>query len=223
MKILVIAPHPDDETLGCGGTIKKYIKEGNDVFLCIVTKAYTPDWSDEFIKNREKEIENSAKELGIKKVVNLDLPTVKLDTLPQKDLNDAISKCVNDIKPEIAFIPFHGDINKDHKLVSEATLVALRPKPGSPTKKVYLYEVLSETEWSKPAQKIEDVFVPNYYEDITDFLDDKIKVMKCYKSEVKEYPHPRSLEGIKVLAQKRGMEIGVKYAEAFMLLRQINS
>lgn len=221
MKILVIAPHPDDEVLGCGGTIKKYASKGDEVFLCIVTKAYTPDWSNEFIKNREKEIECAKDALGIKGVVYLDLPTVKLDTIPQKDLNDLMSGCIKNIGPEIIFIPFYGDINKDHKLVSEAVLVAVRPKPGSSIKKVYCYEVLSETEWAKPAQKIENVFIPNFYEDISDFLEEKLKAMECYKSELKDYPHPRSLEGIKILAQKRGTECGAKAAEAFMLLREV--
>ena len=221
MKILVIAPHPDDEVLGCGGTIKKYVSKGDEVFLCIVTKAYTPDWSDDFIKNREKEIKESGDILGIKKVIKLDLPTVKLDTIPQKQLNDLISECIDKIGPNIVFIPFHADINKDHKLVSEAAMVALRPKPGFSVKKVFYYEVLSETEWSKPAQKIEDVFMPNYYEDISDYLEDKIKAMECYKTEVKEYPHPRSLDGIKILAQKRGTESGLKAAEAFMIVREI--
>lgn len=221
MKILVIAPHPDDEVLGCGGTIKKYASERNEVFLCIVTKAYTPEWSDDFIDNRKKEIKCSVKNLGIKETIFLDFPTVKLDTIPQKELNDSISKCVQKIKPEIVFIPFYGDINKDHKLVSEAAMVAVRPKAGSSIKKVYYYEVLSETEWTKPAQKIEDVFIPNFYEDIVDSLEDKLKAMECYRSELKDYPHPRSLEGIKVLAQKRGTECGAKAAEAFMLLREV--
>lgn len=221
MKILVIAPHPDDEVLGCGGTIKKYTSRRDEVFLCIVTKAYTPEWSDDFIENRKKEIKCSVKNLGIKKTIFLDFPTVKLDTIPQKELNDSILKCVQKIKPEIVFIPFYGDINKDHKLVSEAAMVAVRPKAGSSIKKVYYYEVLSETEWTKPAQKIEDVFIPNFYEDIVDSLGDKLKAMECYRSELKDYPHPRSLEGIKILAQKRGMEIGIKYGEAFMLLREV--
>lgn len=221
MKVLIIAPHPDDEVLGCGGIIKKYTKKGEEVYLCIVTKAYTPDWSEDFIENRKKEIECSVKNLGIKEIIFLELPTVKLDTIPQKELNDSISKCVQKIKPDVLFIPFYGDINKDHKLVSEASLIAARPKPGFYIKKVYCYEIPSETDWAKPAQKIEDVFAPNFYEDISDFLDDKLKTMQCYKSELKDYPHPRSLEGIKVLAQKRGTECGVKAAEAFMLLREI--
>lgn len=221
MRILIIAPHPDDEVLGCGGTIKKYAGKGDEVFLCMATKAYTPDWSSDFIKNREREIECAKDKLGIKKVMFLDLPTVKIDTIPQKELNDLISECIKNINPDIVFIPFYGDINRDHKLVSEAVLVAVRPKPGFSVKKVYCYEVLSETEWAKPAQKIENVFIPNFYEDISDFLEDKLKAMECYKSELKDYPHPRSLEGIKVLAQKRGTECGTKAAEAFMLLREV--
>lgn len=221
MKILVIAPHPDDEVLGCGGTIKKYSSKGNEIYLCIVTRAYTPDWSDGFIKNREKEIECARRSLGIKKVIELDLPTVKLDTIPQKKLNDLIIKCVFGIKPDVVFVPFYGDINKDHKLVSEATMVAVRPKSNLKIKKVFFYESLSETEWAKPAQKIEDVFIPNFYEDISDYLEDKMKAMECYKSELKKYPHPRSLKGIEILAQKRGTECGLEAAEAFMLLREI--
>ncbi len=221
MRILVIAPHPDDEVLGCGGTIQKYINNGDEVFLCIVTKAYAPDWSDDFIANRGKEIKCAEGILGINGIVFLDLPTVKLDTIPQKKLNDLMSDCINDIGPEVVFVPFYGDINKDHKLVCEATLVAARPKPGSLIKKVYCYEVLSETEWAKPAQKIEDVFIPNYYEDISEFLDGKLKAMGCYKSELKDYPHPRSLEGIRILAQKRGTECGAMAAEAFMLIREV--
>ena len=221
MKILIIAPHPDDEVLGCGGTIKKYTKKGDVVFLCIATKAYTPDWTEEFIANRKKEIELSVKTLGINKLFLLDFPTVKLDTISQKEINDSILKVVQEVKPEIVFIPFEGDINKDHKLIFEAALVALRPSFESSVKKIYCYEVLSETEWAKPAQKIENVFIPNYYEDISDYLEDKIKAMECYKTEIKEYPHPRSLEGIKILAQKRGTESGLKLAEAFMLIREI--
>ena len=221
--ILVIAPHPDDEVLGCGATIKKYAELGNEVYLCIVTKPYTPDWTEEYIENKKKEIKASNEVLSIKETFFLDLPTVKLDTLPQKQLNDLISDCVKKVNPEVVYIPFFGDINKDHQLVSKACLVAVRPKPDSRIKKVFLYEVLSETEWAKPAQKIEEVFIPNNYEDISDFLDYKLKAMEAYKSELKQYPHPRSLEGIKVLAQKRGMEAGLKYAEAFMSLREINN
>ncbi|MFH1968247.1 MAG: PIG-L deacetylase family protein [bacterium] len=222
MKILIIAPHPDDEVLGCGGTIKNYSKKGNEVYLCIVTCAYAPDWSEEFIKNRKKEIKASNKILGIKKTVFLDLPTVKLDTLPQKQLNDLISKTIEDVKPEIIYIPHKGDLNKDHQIVFEAALVALRAKPGVFIKKIFSYEVLSETEWGE--QKIKnpkDFFSPNVYVDIKDTLKHKIRAMERYQSELKKFPHPRSLKGIIVLSEKRGMEAGLENAEAFILIKEI--
>jgi LmbE family N-acetylglucosaminyl deacetylase len=216
MKILVIAPHPDDEVLGCGGTIAKHSENGDDVYLIIATKAYTPDWTEEFIKNREREIKESNKILGIKKTYFLNYPTVKLDTIPQKELNDSIVKIVNKIKPDIAYIPFKGDLNKDHRLLFEASLVALRPIHHK-VKKILSYEILSETEWG---QEIE-VFKPNVYVDITKTFNKKIEAMKAYGSELREFPHPRSLKAMEALAIKRGSEIGVKYAESFYLIREI--
>ena len=216
MKILVIAPHPDDEVLGCGGTIAKHSENGDDVYLIIATKAYTPDWTEEFIKNREREIKESNKILGIKKTYFLNYPTVKLDTIPQKELNESIAKIVNKIKPDIVYIPFKGDLNKDHRLLFEASLVALRPIHHK-VKKILSYEILSETEWG---QEIE-VFKPNVYVDITKTFNKKIEAMKAYGSELREFPHPRSLKAIEALAIKRGSEIGVKYAESFYLIREI--
>jgi len=220
MKILVIAPHPDDEVLGCGGTIAKYAKKGENVYLCIVTKAYAPEWSEEFLKNRPKEIKKANKILGIKKTYFLDFPTVKLDTIPQNELNEAILRVLNKIKPEIVYLPHMGDINKDHRLVFQAAMVALRPKPRSIARRVLSYETLSETEWSVTPP--EETFLPNVYTDISDTLKTKLKAMSAYKSELKNYPHPRSLKGIKTLAAKRGTEVGLKAAEAFMLVREIS-
>lgn len=216
MKILVIAPHPDDEVLGCGGTIAKHTKEGDEVYLCIVTKAYTPDWSEEFMKSRPKEIEKANKILGIKKTYFLDYPTVKLDTIPLKELIEAISKVVNEVKPEIVYIPHKGDINKDHRLVFEASLVAIRPI-NHKIRRILSYETLSETEWGRPLEP----FIPNLYIDISETFEKKIGAMKAYESELRQYPHPRSLEIIEALAKKRGSEIGVNFAEAFMLVREI--
>jgi len=220
MKVLVIAPHPDDEVLGCGGTLAKHAKIGDDVYLCIVTRAYTPDWSEKFIKNREKEVSKVNKILGIKKTYFLDFPTVKLDTVPQKELNDAISKVVNKVGPDTVYIPHRGDVNKDHRIVFETAMVALRPKPGSTAKRVLSYETLSETEWAVPSK--EDAFIPNVHVDISDTLKTKLSAMSAYKSELKGYPHPRSIGGISSLAKKRGTEVGLKAAEAFMLMREVS-
>lgn len=219
-KILVIAPHPDDEVLGVGGAIAKHAKKGDEVYLCVVTKAYTPDWSEEFLKNRQKEIKKANKILGVKNTYFLDFPTVKLDTVPQKELSEAISNVVNKVRPAVVYIPHRGDVNKDHRLVFETAVVALRPKPRSVVRKVLSYETLSETEWAAPPT--EDVFAPNVYVDISDTLKTKLNAMSAYKSELKKYPHPRSLEGITALANKRGIEAGLKAAEAFMLVREIS-
>lgn len=216
MKILIIAPHPDDEVLGCGGTVAKHSKRGDEVYLCIVTKAYTPDWSEEFLKNRSKEIEKANKILGIKKTYFLNYPTVKLDTFPQKELNEAISKVVAEIKPDVAYIPHKGDLNKDHRLIFESSLVATRPV-NHKVKRILSYETLSETEWG---QSIEP-FIPNVYVDVSEIFEKKIEAMKAYESELKQCPHPRSLEIIEALAKKRGSEVGVKFAEAFILIREI--
>jgi len=216
MKVLVVAPHPDDEVLGCGGTIAKHVAEGDEVHLYIVTKGYTPDWSEEFLVQREKEISSVKELLGIKKVYLLDLPTVKLDTVPQKTLNDSMSRMFDKAMPDILYIPHMGDLNKDHRLVFEACLVAARPIKRK-IKKILSYETLSETTWGIPSKP----FVPNVYVDISNTIEKKKEAMRVYKSEVKQYPHPRSIEIINALAIKRGSESGTKFAESFMLVREI--
>jgi len=218
MNVLIIAPHPDDEVLGCGGTIRNNIKLGNKVFVCIVTKAYTPQWTEEFIINRQKEIENCRKILGIEKYFFLDFPTVMIDTIPQKDLNAKIYKVLDEVKPDILYIPHKGDLNRDHRLVFEASLVAARPLKLK-VKRVLSYEVLSETEWGQPIEP----FFPNVYVDISETIDSKIDALNAYKSELKPAPYPRSPEIIKALARKRGSEAGVNFAEGFMMIREISN
>lgn len=211
--ILVIAPHPDDEVLGCGGTLKKHALAGDRVHLCIATKAYTPEWTQAFMNQRKQEIQDANKVLGIEKTYTLDFPTVKLDTIGQKKLNDAIETVVQDVKPDIVYIPFSGDLNKDHRLVHEACLVALRPFSAPFVEKVLTYETVSETEWGTSS------FQPNVYSDITATLPSKIRAMRKYKSEVRTFPHPRSVKVLEALAIKRGSEANMRAAEAFILVR----
>jgi LmbE family N-acetylglucosaminyl deacetylase len=217
MNILVIAPHPDDEVLGCGGTIGRFSCEGNKVTLCIVTKPYTPDWSIEYIEKKTVEIEKSNKKLGISKTIFLGFPTIKLDTIPQKELNDALLKVINETTPVIVFIPHNGDVNKDHRIVHEAALVATRPIQSTVVKKILAYETLSETEWGHSIAP----FRPGVYIDITGFIEMKKDAMRLFETELRDAPHPRSIDLISALAMKRGSEIGVNYAEAFMLIREI--
>lgn len=219
MKVLVIAPHPDDEVLGCGGTIAKHTSSGDEVYLCVVTVAYSPRWPKEELVKRKKEVFKSSKVLGIKQVYFLDFPTIKLDITPQVELNDAISKVLALVNPEMVYIPHKGDINKDHRLVFDAAIVAVRSKPSAVVKKVLCYETLSASSWVPPFQ--ENAFLPNVYVDISETLDAKLAAMSGYKLEVRQFPHPRSLESIEALAKIRGSTVGVKAAEAFMLVREI--
>jgi N-acetylglucosamine malate deacetylase 1 len=218
MKILVIAPHPDDEVLGCGGTIKKYSQEkGNEIYRCIVSKTYAPDWSKEFLKNRKREIKNSGEILNIKKTFFLDFPAAKLDTIPQKKLIEAISGLIETTKPQILFIPHGGGLSQDHKAVFYAALIASRPYHPARIKKILSYEVPSESEWSVSWEP----FIPNVYIGIKNEINDKLKAMACYQSEIRPFPHPRSLEMLKTIAQQRGGECNLNFAEAFVLIREI--
>ena len=219
MHILVIAPHPDDEVLGCGGTIAKHASGGDEVYLCIVTKTYPPEWLEEEAKERKEEVRRASEILCIKKTYFLDLPTVKLDTIPQKELNGLIDQVVKEVQPEVVYIPHQGDANRDHRLVFEAAMVATRPKPKSTIRKVLCYETLSETEWAAPFR--ESAFIPNVWTDISGVLETKLEAMSEYRSELMEFPHPRSLEAISALARLRGSTIGIKAGESFMLVREI--
>lgn len=219
MKVLVVAAHPDDEVMGAGGTIAKHVRQKDHVYLCIVTKAYTPDWSEEIIKEKRKEVVRASHILGVRKTYFCDLPTVMLDTLPQKELNKKVSEVVNEVRPDIVYTTHRGDINSDHRLVFEATMVAVRPACKNLISRVLSYELLSSTDWAPPFP--ERAFMPNVYVDISKTLETKIKAMSVYKTELREYPHPRSIEAIAIQAKRRGMDIQVKAAEAFMLMREI--
>jgi LmbE family N-acetylglucosaminyl deacetylase len=217
-KVLVIAPHPDDEVLGCGGTMAKYASRGDDVYLCVATQAYTPDWPENFIKGRKKEVSKANQILKVKKTFFLNFPTAKLDTIPQKDINEAIGRVIKETKSQIIFIPHQGDLHSDHKIIFLSSLVATRPDRHSFIEQVLSYETLSETEWGNPIYP----FLPNIYEDISEFLEKKIEAMDAYKSEIKEYPHARSSDRIRCLAGRRGSEANLKFAESFLLIREIN-
>ncbi len=217
MKILILSPHPDDETLGAGGTLLAHAKKGDELYWCIITEAYTPEWSAEFIRKRKEEIAQVAKAYGMKKVFTLGFPTVKLDTIGQKKINDAVQKVVEEVKPTVVYLPFVHDLNRDHEMTFHAGMVATRPKEGTSIAKLLCYETVSETEWGCYSK--ERAFVPNYYVDIEKTFEAKLKILETYKSELKEPPHPRSKEVLRALAVKRGSESGMKMAEGFVVIR----
>jgi len=214
MRIIVFAPHNDDEVLGVGGTIAKYSASGHEVFVCEVTRGD----SDETVNMIRSEALNAHKILGVKETIFLDFPVVQLRETPLKDINFELLKVVEHIKPNIAFIPHKGDMHIDHAVVSNSAMVALRPINSVNVNAIYAYETLSETEWNIPT--VDNAFIPNVWSNITGFIDKKKQAMNCYKSQIKEPPHPRSNEIIEALAKLRGSTIGVAYAESFMLVRE---
>tara|TARA_Y100000817_G_scaffold191420_1_gene149564 strand:+ start:1441 stop:2079 length:639 start_codon:yes stop_codon:yes gene_type:complete len=211
MKILVIAPHPDDEVLGMGGTIKK-LSPKNNITLLIMTDGASAQYSDKkMIKVRKESCKKSSKILGISEIKFLNFKDMKLDSVPQLEINQEIEKIIKKIQPKIVFTSPKNDLNRDHDVTFNSTLVATRPS-SSGVKKVFSYELPGYTK--KP-------FSPNHYEDITKQFVHKIKAFKMYKSEIMKFPHPRSIESIENLAVYRGIQAGIAKAESFELIRNI--
>ncbi len=220
MKVLVISPHPDDETLGCGGTILKLRDNRNSIYWLIVTGMNEKlGFSKEKILSREKEIEKVAEIYGFQGVFNLDLPTTRLDIVPMADLISKISDCIYKIKPEFIFVNNKSDIHTDHKITFQAVASATKPFKANFIKRIVMYETISETDIT--LSLIENTFLPNVFVDISNHIEKKLEIMNIYRSEVMKYPLPRNLDSVKALARFRGSQIGVEYAEAFMLVREI--
>lgn len=215
MKILIFAPHNDDEVLGAGGTLSKFANQGNDVFVCEVTSGENKVIVDKI----KSEALKAHAIIGVKQTFFLDLPVVAINQVPVSEINEKMLEIVKIVDPEIAFIPHKGDIHTDHVEVAKSAMVALRPVSAPNLKTIYAYETLSETEWNIPS--VENVFIPNVWSDISNYLDIKLQAMNCYQTQIKEFPHPRSLEAIEALAKYRGSNICVKYAESFMLIRSL--
>lgn len=220
MRILLISPHPDDETLGAGGTILKLTEENNSIYWLIITEMSEKlGFSKEEILNRQREIEKVAEMYGFENVFNFNFPTTKLDTIPIGDLISKISAYIYKIRPEIIFVNNRSDIHTDHKITFQAVVSATKPFRMNFIKKILMYETVSETD--ALISLIENAFLPNIFVDISNYIGKKLEIMSIYKSEIMEYPLPRSLDSIKVLARVRGSQMGVEYAEAFMLVREI--
>jgi len=218
-KVLVIAPHPDDEIIGVGGTIIKHIKNKDEVYVCIATKGQMPIFSPEDVDVVRKEAIKCHKDLGIKKTYFLDFPAAMMEDVKRYEMNNRFIEVIKEVKPDVVYIPHIGDMQKDHQIVVESVMVALRPKYDFAPKKIYAYETLSETGWNIP--NIQNEFIPNAYVDISEELDNKIKAMSFYQSQVAEFPNARSIETIEALAKFRGSVMNMCAAEAFMLIREI--
>ena len=220
MKILVISPHPDDETLGCGGTILKHKDIGDKIYWLIVTNIDVKDeWNKDTVKERQKEIKRVAEMYSFEKIFKLDYPAAKLDVIPIQKIIESISKVIFEIKPEIIYLPNRSDVHTDHQITFKTAYSCTKNFRYPFIRKILMYETLSETEFA-PALP-ENTFIPNVFVDITKYFGKKLEIFKIYKSEVMKEPLPRSLGSIKALARFRGSQIGVEYAEAFMLVGEI--
>jgi LmbE family N-acetylglucosaminyl deacetylase len=219
MNVLVIAPHPDDEILGAGGTIAKRALNGDEVYVCVVTKGCEPLFSEESVRQVRSECKNADEFLGVKETIFMDFPAAMLETVPRYKLNDEIVKVVQKVKPDEVYIPHRGDMQLDHKMIVDAAMVALRPKYDHVVKRIYAYETLSETGWDIP-NTVND-FIPTVYEDISDTLKQKLAAMNIFQSQLAEFPAARSLGAIDALAKFRGATVNVIAAEAFTLIREI--
>ncbi len=217
--LIVFAAHPDDEVLGCGGTMKKLSKKYNiiSVFFTTGITSRLKNESNKKIKSLKKNCTECNKILGTKKVIFFDLADNKLDIYPRLDIIKKIEEILNKYKPSIIFTHYFEDLNIDHEIVSKSVVTSCRPsKRNANIKKIYFFETLSNTEWS-----VNRKFQPNFFSDITKFIKFKIKAMSKYKSELQPKPMPRNLENIKNLAKLRGSEINKEFAEAFFLYREI--
>ena len=221
MKVLVISAHPDDETLGCGGALLKHKADGDALFWIIVTQPHGPQWSAKIIKRKEREIDRVSEAYGIKKYFKLRFLATKLDKVPQVDLIDRIRTAISKIKPELVYLVHGGDIHTDHQAVFGATMSVLKPFYLSRlgVRRILCYETLSSTDAAPPLSN--QTFIPNVFTNITNYIEQKIKIMKLYQTEIQKDPLPRGSSAIQALARYRGATIGAKYAEAFMLIREL--
>ncbi len=218
--ILVIAPHPDDETLGCGGTLLRHVSEGDKVFWLIgTTISLKKGFCLERVESRQKEIKNVCEDYKFTSYRQLDFNTTELDQVPRNELIQEISKYVNEVQPHTIYIPYRNDIHSDHAQIFDASVACTKSFRYPFVKKVCVYETLSETEFG---MRLDDSgFKPNMWVNITDYLDRKIEIMKIFESELGNHPFPRSIENIIALAKLRGSTANTDAAECFVILKEI--
>ncbi len=219
-RILVVAPHPDDETLGAGGAIAKYAAGGHEVTVLTVAGHRPPIYTEEHYKQTVAEAKQAHARLGAAKSIFLDLPALMLGQIPTHELNTSIYSVFESVRPNIVLCPF-PDRHIDHRLIFDSVLVAARPvKIGTAIETLAAYETLSETHWNAP--HIEPAFTPNWVVDISDHIEAKLSALACYGSQIPPFPGPRSLEAVKALALFRGTQAGFAYGEGFHVIRMVS-
>ncbi|MBM9501957.1 PIG-L family deacetylase [Leptospira sp. 201903071] len=224
--ILTIAAHPDDEILGCGATMARLAAEGCEIHILILAEGLTSRQDTRDRKSKLKELSElsqtaslAGKEVGAKTIEVLDFPDNRMDSVDRLDIIKVIEKKIEKIKPQVVFTHNKSDLNIDHRIVCDSVITACRPFPEQTVKEIYFFEVPSSTEW-QIGNQAEAAFVPNYFVSIEDeYLQKKMNALKIYSSEMRTFPHSRSIEAVAALAVWRGASIGFKAAEAFSIGR----
>lgn len=218
-KVLVVSVHPDDETLGAGGTLLRHKDNGDEIYELLVTSCWKPTHNDEVIKAQEEYVKRMSSAYGFKNLYWLKIPTTKTDELLTRDLVGKMGEVFKEIRPNVVYIPFGGDTHHDHTLVFNAAWNCTKNFRFPSVEKVYAMEVLSETDYA--SNVCNNHFISNTFIDISNYLDKKIEILKIFAEEIAPHPFPRSIENIKALATLRGAYANCKYAESFMLLKDI--
>ncbi len=217
-KILIVAAHPDDEVLGCFGTVAKLIEQGYSAYTLILGegKRSRGEVDSSALDGLRQEALKANSTIGIQKLYLEDFPDNRFDSVALLDIVQTIEKVKEEVKPDIIFTHSRNDLNIDHQITYKAVITATRPMQKECVKEIYSFEILSSTEWNYPLS-----FSPNIFWDVSDTIDKKIEAMRCYRSELREFPHPRSLEGIRLQAQLWGMKVGKEFVEAFECVRVV--
>ena len=222
--ILILAAHPDDEVLGCGGTIAKLAAQGAIVHVAFLADGVFSRTGNSAVQQEELHARRAAAQkacdiLGVNSVSFGEFPDNRMDTVALLDITRALEVIIALHQPEMIFTHHAGDVNIDHRRIHEAAVIACRPQSGQPVKTLLCFEVPSSTEWQLPGSA--PVFSPNWFENISDTLECKLAALDAYAGELRDWPHPRSKKGVAYLAHWRGAAVGVDAAEAFMLGRQL--
>ena len=218
-RVAVIAPHPDDEVLGCGGTIARLADLGISVDVVTVTRGQPPDFDEAGVRAVEIEARAAHALLGVHESHFMALPAARLDTLAQVEVNADLHEVLDTVAPDMLFVPFHGDIHQDHRIVFTAAMVWARPRHAESPTRIWAYETLSETNWFAPGST--PAFLPNCFVDISTTLDRKVASLARFQSQVRSFPDERSIEAVKALATSRGASVFRHAAEAFMVIREV--
>ena len=226
MRVLVVAPHADDETLGAGGAIARYASEGHEVVVAVMTgpgegeHPVLPRSTWEIVR---PEARRACAVLGVKELIFRELPAVLVPDEPRWRLNRETQAVIDQVRPEVLFVPFAFDLHGDHRDIFHSLSVAWRPtsEVGRGIREIYAYEVPSETHWN--AAYLEPGFLPNVFIDISEHLGTKLEALACYESQLGDFPYARSLEAVEALARVRGAQVGMHAAEGFVLIRRLDS